>query len=238
MGLIIDSLKKSDKFVSSSNECSDCSGSRAVAGMENNKTMLTNRDEKGADTAVEKTTEDGKKYILADGPASALFTKALQVKYATGDQQAELNNKRPLQASFKESEREVDNVGINTSNESAAQDTFLQIAQRNRDQQQNSDVELNASRIRVSRTDGNPREPITVNPVHAFKNIAETGVPVDFVFLTSQSQNKTPNNTTEMTNPEVNELMQVNSNTIGRVPGLVANESMEIMSVEVFIRYK
>lgn len=232
MGLIIENLKSTDKFVGTANECTDCN--KAVAGMENKDESLSSRDEKGAGTAVDKTTEDGKRYVLADGPVSNMFTKALQVKFNNGDKQAELANRRPT-ASITSSDNPIENIGLNTSNESAAQDVMHQHEYQNQFDKQVVAKE-NTTRIQISKTHGNPRDPVTVNPMHAFKSIMDTGIDVDFVLMKGESPNGTTNLDTCV--PEMEEVKRLAKNSVGKVQGMIANENLQILSVEVLVKYK
>ena len=230
MGLITQQLTDSDKFVKPSG-----SENKSGPGMKNNEAGLTSREEKGAGTAVEKTTQDGKRYILADGPASNLFTKALQVKFNKSDAHAELSNNRPVQAQVESSDKEVDNIKQNQSNESYAQDAYIQ-ASRNNHGIYIQEVDANTSRFRISRTTGNPRDPITVNPVYAFKELADTGIDVDFVMVKSEGPDGDVN--TELMSPEVIEKTSVSKNAVGGVDDIISNENLEIMSVEVIVKYR
>lgn len=231
MGLISRNLSESDKFVRTGNECTECSSTKAVAGMENNTNNLTNRDEKGAGTAVEKTTEDGKKYVLADGPVSNLFTKALQVKYGTGDQKAELSNRRPTTSGFGTDDREVVNTSLTTSNESAAQDVTLQTNSKliivdrfNKD--------LSATSIRISKDTGDARNPVTTNPMHALSEIVQTGIDIDFVLVQSEAPDGT--NTTDVVVPGLDQINKLKE----EIKENVGNENLELLSVKVVITYK
>ena len=193
--------------------------------------------EKGAGTAVQQD-KDGKRYVIADGALSNLFTKALQVRFDRNDNTAELSNQRPTDDNMlkiAKGQSETNDSDDNASVESAAQDTFLQAAIANSMNDQVQPV-TDVSRIRVTRNDKPKAGEVFCNPTLAFNDLCDLGIDIDFVFVVV-SEPYCGGTETNYYNNKIIENVK-NKSFPGQIKGLISNEMREVESVEVVVKYK